>query len=248
MIGRALRKRRPQVVPDVSKDPTIPTCRALRMVIRLLDAGEAVGPSISDEDARVRSIWMRSRWGDPGRVLVVALRNARLSRTGAGGTEGAHVLVPSMMVVALAGQADPTTAARVKETAYARVARAQTIARDSAIHSAVSASNALVEPPDLIRRRDAVWIAIPRDPLRQAIVQAPCSAKVREMVKDDPLVVEAFVMSDRGTLVCSMARPATTDGATGEVAADVRGRQGRLRRARPTPAPGNTRSGERARP
>ena len=115
------------------------------------------------------------------------------------------ILVPSMMVVALAGQADPTTAARVKETAYARVALAQTIARDSAIHSAVSASNALVEPPDLIRRRDAVWIANPRDPLRQAIVQAPCSAKVREMVKEDSLVVEAFVMNDRGTLVCSIA-------------------------------------------
>jgi hypothetical protein len=115
------------------------------------------------------------------------------------------ILVSSMMVVALAGQADPTTATRVKETAYARVARAQTIARDSAVHSAVSASNALVEPPDLIRRRDVVWIGNPRDPLRQAIVQAPCSAKVRELVKDDPLVVEAFVMNDRGTLVCSIA-------------------------------------------
>src|SRR6476646_4056266 len=113
------------------------------------------------------------------------------------------ILVPAMMVVALAAQADPTTAARVKETAYARVSRAQAIARDSAIHSAVSASNALVEPPDLIRRRDAAWIANPRDPLRQAIVQAPCSGKVRELVKDDPLVVEAFVMNDRGTLVCS---------------------------------------------
>ena len=115
------------------------------------------------------------------------------------------MLVPAIVLVALSGQAEPATAARVKETAYARVALAQSIARDSAIHSAVSASNALVEPPDLIRRRDAVWIANPRDPLRQAIVQAPCSAKVREMVKDDPLVVEAFVMNDRGTLVCSMA-------------------------------------------
>ena len=119
------------------------------------------------------------------------------------------MLVPVIALMALSGQAEPTAAARVKETAYARVARAQGIARDSAIHSAVSASNALVEPPDLVRRRDALWIANPRDPLRQAIVQAPCSGKVREMVKDDPLVVEAFVMNDRGTLVCSMAE--TTD-------------------------------------
>jgi hypothetical protein len=77
------------------------------------------------------------------------------------------MLVPAMVVVALAGQADALTAGRVKETAYAR------------------------------------------DPLRQAIVQAPCSVKVRELVKEDPLVVEALVMNDRGTLVCSMAE--TTD-------------------------------------
>jgi hypothetical protein len=85
-----------------------------------------------------------------------------------------------------------------------RVTLAEGIARDSSIHSAVSASNARVEPPDIVRRRDASWIANPRDPLRQEIVQAPCSAKVREIVKHDPLVVEAFIMNDRGTLVCSM--------------------------------------------
>jgi hypothetical protein len=85
------------------------------------------------------------------------------------------------------------------------VALAQTIARDAAIRAAVVASNAVVEPPTEIRRRDAYWIANPRDPLRQAIVQAPCSGKVRELVKSEPLVVEAFVMNDRGTLVCSVA-------------------------------------------
>jgi hypothetical protein len=119
------------------------------------------------------------------------------------------MLVPVIALVALCGQAEPTAAVRIKDTAYARASRAQAIARDSSIHAAVSASNASVESPDLVRRRDALWIANLRDPLRQAIVQAPCSAKVREMVKDDPLVVEAFVMNDRGTLVCSMAE--TTD-------------------------------------
>jgi hypothetical protein len=117
------------------------------------------------------------------------------------------MLVPAMMIVALAGQGqtDPTTAAHVKETAYARVALAQAIGRDPAVHAAVLASNAVVETPEQIKRRDAIWIANPRDPLRQAIVQAPCSGKVRELVKDDSLVVEAFVMNDRGTLVCSIA-------------------------------------------
>ena len=115
------------------------------------------------------------------------------------------MLVPVMALLALCGQAEPAPGVRIKDTAYAHAARAQAIARDSSIHAAVSASNASVESPDLIRRRDALWIANPHDPLRQAIVQAPCSGKVREMVKDDPLVVEAFVMNDRGTLVCSVA-------------------------------------------
>jgi len=115
------------------------------------------------------------------------------------------MLVPVIALLALAGQAEPTPGVRIKDTAYAHAARAQAIARDSSSHAAVSASNASVESPDLVRRRDALWIANLHDPLRQAIVQAPCSAKVREMVKDDPLVVEAFVMNDRGTLVCSLA-------------------------------------------
>jgi hypothetical protein len=116
------------------------------------------------------------------------------------------MLVPAIVLVALSGQAEPATAAaRVKGTAYARVALAQSIGRDPAIHAAVVASNAVAETPEQIRRRDAYWIANPRDPLRQAIVQAPCSSKVRDLVKPDAMVVEAFVMNDRGTLVCSIA-------------------------------------------
>jgi len=115
------------------------------------------------------------------------------------------MLVPAIVLVALSGQAEPAAAAaRVKETAYARVPLAQAIGRDPAIHAAVVASNAVVETPDQIRRRDAFWIANPRDPLRQTIVRAPCSDKVRELVKADVVVVEAFVMNDRGTLVCSI--------------------------------------------
>ena len=114
------------------------------------------------------------------------------------------MLVSLVALFALSGPVEPTAAVRIKDTAYARVARAQAIAQDSSIHSAVAASNARAESPELVGRRDALWIANPRDPLRQEIVQAPCSARVREMVKYDPFGVEAFVMNDRGTVVCSM--------------------------------------------
>ncbi|HUG54778.1 MAG TPA: hypothetical protein VMR21_14310 [Vicinamibacteria bacterium] len=110
-----------------------------------------------------------------------------------------------LLALAVATQAEVTTTARVKETAYARVALAQKLARDPALRKAIAASNAKGEPLDLIRRRDVVWVANPRDPLRQAVVQAPCSERLRELVKDDALVVEAFAMNALGALVCSVA-------------------------------------------
>jgi hypothetical protein len=114
------------------------------------------------------------------------------------------MLVSFAMVAALLAQATPANVASIKETAYARVAVAQGIARDAAIRHAVEASNAVAESAEEIRKRDAAWMANRRDPLRQVIVQAPCSAHVRDMVKADVLVVEAFVMNARGTLVCSI--------------------------------------------
>jgi hypothetical protein len=113
-----------------------------------------------------------------------------------------------MIALVLAGQAggpsSPAAAASVKETAYARVAKAQAIARDAGVRSAVVASNAVVETPEQIQKKDASWIANKHDPLRQVIVQAPCSGHLRDLVKDDTIVVEAFVMNERGTLVCSI--------------------------------------------
>jgi putative methionine-R-sulfoxide reductase with GAF domain len=82
VIGRALRKRAPQVVGDVSRDPDyhadVPGTRA-EMVIPLLDAGQAVGaidfqterPDAFDlDEVAVGEILAE--------FLVVALRNARL--------------------------------------------------------------------------------------------------------------------------------------------------------------------------
>lgn len=115
------------------------------------------------------------------------------------------VLVATALVLVLLDYLQAPLVARVKETGVARVPRAQALARDVAIREAVVASNAVVETPDQIRRRDAAWIANQRDPLRRAIVKAPCSDRVRELVKDDPLIVEALVINDRGTLVCSIA-------------------------------------------
>jgi hypothetical protein len=116
------------------------------------------------------------------------------------------MMVCAAVAVVLAVQAPPPTAGErlVKETAYARVSLAQTVARDPAILDAVKAKNKSGETMEQIHRKDQYWMANAHDPLRQEIVKAPCSGHLRGLVKDDPIVVEAFVMNDRGTLVCSI--------------------------------------------
>jgi GAF domain-containing protein len=82
VIGRALRKRAPQVVPDVSKDPDyhpdVPGTHS-EMVIPLLDAGEAVGAiDFQTEKAGAFDLDAVAVGETLAEFLVVALRNARL--------------------------------------------------------------------------------------------------------------------------------------------------------------------------
>ncbi|HEU0091219.1 MAG TPA: GAF domain-containing protein [Vicinamibacteria bacterium] len=82
VIGRALRKRAPQVVPDVSQDPDyhpdVPGTHS-EMVIPLLDGGEAVG-AIDFQTERTGAFDLDAvAVGETlAEFLVVALRNARL--------------------------------------------------------------------------------------------------------------------------------------------------------------------------
>jgi putative methionine-R-sulfoxide reductase with GAF domain len=82
IIGRALRKKAPQLVPDVSKDPDyhadVPGTHA-EMVIPLLDGGEAVG-AIDFQAAKPAAFDLDDvAVGETiAEFLVVALRNARL--------------------------------------------------------------------------------------------------------------------------------------------------------------------------
>jgi GAF domain-containing protein len=82
IIGRALRKKAPQVVADVSRDPDyhadVPGTHA-EMVIPLLEGGEAIG-AIDFQTARPRAFDLDDvAVGETiAEFLVVALRNARL--------------------------------------------------------------------------------------------------------------------------------------------------------------------------
>ena len=86
IIGRALRKRAPQVVPDVSRDPDyhadVPGTRS-EMVVPLLERGEAVGAlDFQSEQASAFDLDDVVAAEVLGEFLIVALRNARLFAAG----------------------------------------------------------------------------------------------------------------------------------------------------------------------
>jgi hypothetical protein len=102
-------------------------------------------------------------------------------------------------VALLQGSADQG----VREAALARVPRARAVAADAAIVKAVVMSNARGDSLVDIQRRDAEWVNDRNHPLRRQITSAPCSDRTRALVADDAAVVEAFVMDDKGALVCA---------------------------------------------
>lgn len=82
VIGRALRKRAPQLVADVSADPDYHADVAgtrSELVVPLLEAGEAIGAIDFQNDRRLAFDLDDVAVGEAiGQFLIVALRNARL--------------------------------------------------------------------------------------------------------------------------------------------------------------------------
>ena len=111
-------------------------------------------------------------------------------------------MYPLLLSLVLQAQ-DPQAAARVRQMALARIPLAQKVAADAELLRAVLAKNALPESPAEIQRKDEEWIRNPRDPLRRELTQNACALRLRKLVGDDPVIVEAFLMDERGGLVCS---------------------------------------------
>jgi hypothetical protein len=113
------------------------------------------------------------------------------------------IALVTAVVLSAAPPAAADAATRVRDTANARVARAQAIARDPDVRRAVMDSNARAETLAEVQKKDAMWTTHRNYPLRQQVVGRPCSIKIRKLLADDPSVVEALVMDDRGALVCA---------------------------------------------
>lgn len=109
------------------------------------------------------------------------------------------------LVVAIVLAAAATTALSQvgpRETALARISRAHAIAEDPEVLSALRARNATPDSTAEIQRKDKEWMSNPQAPLRKTLSQSACAQRLREMTKDDPLIVEVILMDAQGANVC----------------------------------------------
>jgi hypothetical protein len=114
----------------------------------------------------------------------------------------ARVLLAVALVLPAAVSAVDQTDDHVRQIAQARVPKARAIAADAELLQAVLAKNAQRETAEQIQVRDRQWISNPADPLRRALTESPCAQRLRELVKDDPLVAEVILMDEHGANVC----------------------------------------------
>jgi hypothetical protein len=98
--------------------------------------------------------------------------------------------------------AEAQSAARVRETALARIPRGQAVAADPEVLKAVREKNASRESMDEILRKDKEWAENTEHPLRKAQSRGACARRLQELTRDDALIVEVILMDARGANVC----------------------------------------------
>jgi hypothetical protein len=106
------------------------------------------------------------------------------------------------LLVAAQAVTDPG-AVKARQTAYARIATAEAVARDPELLRAIKAKNQAGESGVEIQNKDRQWQANPRYPLRQELTNNACASRLKKLVGTDAIVVEAFLMDARGALVCA---------------------------------------------
>lgn len=112
------------------------------------------------------------------------------------------MLGPIALLLAAQASAQPG-AVKARETAYARIATAETIASDAELLGAIKARNKAGESDAEIHKKDKEWQANPRYPLRKELTGNACAARLGKLVAADTIIVEAFLMDAKGALVCA---------------------------------------------
>jgi hypothetical protein len=111
-------------------------------------------------------------------------------------------LAGSLAAVLLLAPAQDPLAARVRQTAYARMDLARAMARDEGLVQFVAAKNQKGETAAEIQQHDARWKTGGDGALRKDLAGNACAQRLRDLVKSDPFVLEAILMDRQGANVC----------------------------------------------
>jgi len=113
-------------------------------------------------------------------------------------------LGPTVVAFLLAlAMATPSLAqSNLRELAAARIPLVRAISGDPVVMAALRAKNANGESFQDIRRKDAEWSQNPQAALRKELTTSTCAARLRELTKNDPTVVEVILMDRNGANVC----------------------------------------------
>jgi hypothetical protein len=122
---------------------------------------------------------------------------------GASGAETCCRMLAGVALLIVAQAASDLGAAKARETAAARLAIAETIAKDPELLREIKAKNQSGESDAEIQKKDKLWQASPRYPLRKQLTSNACAARLKRIVASDPVIVEAFLMDAKGALVCA---------------------------------------------
>ena len=112
-------------------------------------------------------------------------------------------MIAALVLALLAQASGDLGAAKARETATARVPVAQAIAADPELAKAIQAKNQAGESDADVLKKDKEWQANPRYPLRQELTSNACAARLKKLLAGEPIVVEAFLMDNKGALVCA---------------------------------------------
>jgi hypothetical protein len=115
------------------------------------------------------------------------------------------MLVALAVAAALAQEPPADDARRVRGIANGRLALVGRISTNPDLVKAIAAKNKASESSGDVKKRDEEWQRNPDFPLRRSSSASDCAQRLRVLVQDDPQISEAYLMDNRGTVVCSIS-------------------------------------------
>lgn len=113
------------------------------------------------------------------------------------------MLVALALAAALAQESPVDAPRRVRGLANGRLALVRRVISDPELVRAIVTKNKVSESPADVKKKDDEWQKDPEFAPRKQAASNDCATRLKAMVQEDLAIGEAYLMDNRGTLVCS---------------------------------------------